>query len=84
MRVALEELLVVVLGGDGSLLKLVPDLIRENKLEQIPNIMQTSREQGMVTMDKALSEAVRTGAVALATAQEYAVDINQFNALASH
>ena len=38
----------------------------------------------MVTMDKALSEAVRTGAVALATAQEYAVDINQFNALASH
>ncbi|MBI1961432.1 MAG: Flp pilus assembly complex ATPase component TadA [Parcubacteria group bacterium] len=62
----------------------IKSLVREGKFEQIPNIMQTSREQGMVTMDKALSEAVRTGAVSLATAKEYAVDINQFNALASH
>ncbi|OJI07836.1 hypothetical protein BK004_00095 [bacterium CG10_46_32] len=62
----------------------IKSLIREGKFDQIPNIMQTSREQGMVTTDKALAEAVRAGIVMLSDAKEYAVDINQFNALGSH
>lgn len=59
-------------------------LVREGKFDQIPNIMQTSGREGMVTTDKALVLAVQSGTVALADAKEYAVDINQFNVLASH
>lgn len=62
----------------------IKSLIREDKFSQIPNIMQTSREQGMVTLDKALVESVKRGVVALSDAKAYAADINQFNILASH
>lgn len=62
----------------------IKSLIRDDTFGQIPNIMQTSREQGMITMDKALAESVRRGLVALSDAKAYAIDINQFNVLASH
>lgn len=85
------QLLLPKVGGGRALVVSVmrathpiKALVREGKFDQIPNIMQTSRQEGMVTTDKALVEAVRAGAVALADAKEYAVDINQFNVLAAH
>lgn len=36
----------------------VGNLIRENKLEQIPSIIQTSREDGMITMESAIGNLV--------------------------
>lgn len=84
------QLLVPKVGGGRALVASsmlatnpIKSLIREDKFAQIPNIMQTSAAQGMVTIDKALSLAVQQGAVALADAKAYAVDINQFNVLAS-
>jgi len=62
----------------------VKSLIHENKLSQIPNIIQTSRSQGMIAMDKALEEAVKEGKITIEHAKEHAVDINQFNLLVSH
>jgi twitching motility protein PilT len=52
----------------------VANLIREGKTFQIPSIMQTSKREGMQVMDQQLSELVRTGVVAGATAWEYAND----------
>jgi twitching motility protein PilT len=62
----------------------VKSLIHENKFSQIPNIIQTSRSQGMIAMDKALEEAVKEGKITIEHAKEHAVDINQFNLLVSH
>lgn len=62
----------------------VKTLIREGKLRQVAQIMQTSREQGMITMDRALADAVTSGRLALQTAREHAIDPNQFNLMVSH
>lgn len=62
----------------------VKSLIRENKLAQIRNIMQTSREAGMITLDKALADAVKGGLVSLQDGREHATDASQFTILVSH
>jgi len=46
-------------------------LIRDNKLHQIATIMETSRRDGMMTMDTALKEAVVQGRIAYDEALRY-------------
>ena len=46
--------------------------IRGNKIFQIANTMQTSRKEGMITMDEALAEALAAGLITRETALEYA------------
>lgn len=41
----------------------VRNLIRENKVFQIPSVMQTARGEGMITMDTALSQLVQSGEI---------------------
>jgi twitching motility protein PilT len=43
----------------------IRNLIRDGRTEQMPTYLQTGRQFGMQTMDQALIDAVRTGAVAL-------------------
>jgi len=62
----------------------VASLIRDNKLSQIPNIMQTSRQDGMITLDKAIAEAARAGTITIEDAKRHAIDQSQFNMLVSH
>lgn len=62
----------------------VKSLIRDNKLAQIRNIMQTSRAAGMVTLDKALADAVKGGLVSLQDGRAHAIDPSQFAILVSH
>ena len=62
----------------------VKSLIRDNKLAQIKNIMQTSRAAGMITLDNALASASKAGLVSLQDAKEHAIDPNQFTILVSH
>jgi twitching motility protein PilT len=50
-RVAAYEIL---LGNDA-----IRNLIRENKTFQLPQVMQTQKQKGMVTMDAALMDLVR-------------------------
>jgi twitching motility protein PilT len=39
----------------------VKNLIRENKVFQITSIMQTALAEGMMTMDRAISDLVQSG-----------------------
>jgi len=41
----------------------IQNLIREAKIHQIPSIMQTAVRDGMITMDKALEELVKSGKI---------------------
>jgi twitching motility protein PilT len=65
-RVATTEILV------GS--PAVRAAIREGKTHQLPNIIQTSSEYGMISFDNSLISLVRQGKVSLETAQRFAVD----------
>jgi twitching motility protein PilT len=50
----------------------VRNLIRENKLHQLPSTIETGASAGMVTLDRSLAELVRGGAVQLDEALRYA------------
>lgn len=54
-------------------------LIREGKTFQLDNVIQTSSDQGMQTMDHDLARLVQAGVVSYESACDYAVDINEFN-----
>ncbi|MHB9132303.1 MAG: type IV pilus twitching motility protein PilT [Armatimonadota bacterium] len=42
----------------------VRNIIREDKVQQLPSVMETGRNHGMCTMDRSLAELVRSGRVA--------------------
>ncbi len=50
----------------------VENLIRENKVHQIDSVIETSMKEGMVSLDRALAELVKGGAVSLDDAFNYA------------
>lgn len=62
-RVAATEILVAVPA--------VTNLIRNEKVHQIPSIMQTSRALGMHTLQSSIQELVSTGKVSLEEARPY-------------
>ncbi|MEH6938884.1 type IV pilus twitching motility protein PilT [Bacillus sp. JJ664] len=49
----------------------VANLIRSDKLHQIPSIMQTSKEQGMHTFQSSLMEFVKNGVLSMNTVAPY-------------
>ena len=51
----------------------VRTLIREGKTHQIRNIIQTSGDLGMMTLEMSLASWVKKGVISLATAQTYAL-----------
>lgn len=51
----------------------VKTLIREGKTHQIDNIIQTSAEFGMVTLESALAALVRAGSISVEVAASYAI-----------
>jgi len=52
----------------------VTNLIRENKVHEIPMIIETSAEVGMVTLNKALVNLVRAKEITMRTALEYSLN----------
>ncbi|MFA6307864.1 MAG: ATPase, T2SS/T4P/T4SS family [Patescibacteria group bacterium] len=52
--------------------------IKSNKLSQLNSIMQTSKDEGMSSLDKALLELVRIGDISMTDARNQAVDSNIF------
>ena len=56
----------------------IKSLIREGKTYQIPNVIQTSASEGMVSLDKVLAEHVSAGDVSLEDALSWAVDPKSF------
>lgn len=49
-------------------------IIREGKTHQLPNLIQTSAAEGMISLEKALAEKVSKGEIAVEDALNWAVD----------
>lgn len=64
-RVAVYEIMIVTSA--------ISNLIREGKTYQIDNIISTSSDIGMVTMEKSLAKIVREGKISVELAQEYSI-----------
>ncbi len=59
----------------------VRSLIRDGKSHMLSNVMQTSTDMGMKTLDMSLVEAYRDGKISLTTAREYALNVDELNRL---
>lgn len=59
----------------------VANLIREGKTHQINLVIETSREQGMVTLNYALSQLVKKGVVSLEEAEIYSTNKDELKVL---
>lgn len=68
-RVAATEILV---ANDA-----VRNLIRENKIHQIKNVMQTGSNFGMQTLNASLAKLVKSNQINMSDAQKYASDISE-------
>jgi len=62
----------------------IENLIRDNRPYQINNVIETSFEEGMITMDRSLSDLVKQGLVELDVAKMYAKDAANFRDLLQH
>ena len=51
----------------------VRNIIREGKTHQIDNVIQTSGELGMMSLETSLSYWVKSGEIDLTTAQQFAI-----------
>ncbi len=52
----------------------VSNLIRENKIHEIPMVIETSAQAGMITLNKSLSNLVRAKEISLKTAIQYSLN----------
>lgn len=60
----------------------VRSLIISDRLKQLDTIMQSSREEGMLSLDQSLAELVKSSEVTIDQAMEYAHDRNVFRTIA--
>lgn len=49
----------------------IANLIRENKIPQIKTVIQTSKKQGMISMENSIKELYRKGLISKETAESY-------------
>jgi len=56
-------------------------MIRDQKIHQIPNAIQTARDEGMISLDKCLAALVSHQVLPLSTAFQYAQDKENLNNL---
>lgn len=59
----------------------VRNIIREGKTHQLDAVIQTSADQGMISMDKALVALVKSGRVTAEEARGYCIDSQEFERL---
>lgn len=71
-RVVAREILINTIA--------VSNLIRHNQIEQIESIIQTSRKEGMITMNDAISALIREGVVDVKVAENRKRDISTHSA----
>lgn len=56
----------------------VSNLIRENKIHEVPMVIETSGEEGMITLDKALANLVRSKEISFQTAIRHSLKPDRF------
>lgn len=83
LRAVISQRLIPKTGGNGGRVAAreilvntpaIANLIRNNKLEQIPAVLQTSSDQGMITMDQHLISLVQRGTISKEDAIFYMVN----------
>jgi twitching motility protein PilT len=52
----------------------IRNLVREQKVFQIPSIIQSSAAEGMITLDMSLADLIKKGAVSREEARKVAFD----------
>ena len=52
----------------------VSTLIRENKIHEIPAVIETSAKEGMISLNRAMVDLVRKKEISLKNAMDYALD----------
>ncbi len=57
----------------------VANLIRENKVAQLKTVIQTSSDDGMISMDQCLQRLVKNKKITTETAKQYAIDGSGFD-----
>lgn len=72
-RVAAAEIMVTTPA--------VRNIVREGKTHQLDAVIQTSADQGMISMDKALVNLVKGGRITAEEATSYAIDVAEFQRL---
>ncbi len=68
-RVAVHEIMI----STGA----IKNLVREGKTHQIQNVIQTSKDLGMQTMDSSIVKACRDGLISKESALKFAVDVDE-------
>jgi twitching motility protein PilT len=68
-RVAITEIMVANAA--------VRNIIREGKTHQLEGVIQTGADQGMITMDAALANYIKSGKITLEEAKNYSIDHTQ-------
>jgi len=89
LRVVVSQVLLPRADGQGRVAareimfinQAIQNLIREDKVHQIPNVITTSLREDMVTLDDALIELVERGAISFETAYPYFEDSEKRAAL---
>ena len=82
LQAVISQQLLPNINGDGRIAALevmvitpgIQNLIREGKTQQIESAVQTGNKYGMKTMDMAIFELYKKGAISKETAMTYAVD----------
>jgi twitching motility protein PilT len=59
----------------------VANLIRENKIHELPLVIEISAEAGMVSLNRALANLVRSKEVSLETAMAYSINPSELRKL---
>ena len=52
----------------------ISNLIRENKIHEIPSVIETSAEIGMITLNRSLADLVKRGEISLENALNYSLN----------
>ena len=61
----------------------VRNLIRENKVHELNLVIETGADQGMISLNRALSDLVKQGVISLETAEMYSLNPKELKMLAS-
>jgi len=59
----------------------VSSLIRENKVHELPLVIETSGEKGMISLNRYLSDLVRKGEISVRNALSYSLDPSELRSL---
>ncbi len=61
----------------------VANLIREARTYEIPNVIETGTKEGMISLDKSLSDLVRVGEITLEDAKRYSLQTDRLDRMLS-